>query len=563
MTLILLFSDNSMARSISARGTSNIAGLYRDAALSRMTAERLELRTEEQQKEEQMTTWGRIKRSSDSTQFDDPEESNRGAPKSNSLPNLTQSRDGAGENLIESVENVPIFDLATSMHSSQRYRSCVDSSSKSKSPVSLLKAFQSKHSLGGATNEEMESSGYGTNDANANDNQSPQFLPDPSRVDDYDYAEFYLGNGRYIDVNHNEIGFVPPSTAGVQRSGATIIAPLARMDIDSPRDRWAALAPNIARVAPAKPPRTFATLLESPLCDDLSEPRQRSNNERGEVDWKKVNEPLSTSICAPDLSFLKMEHNIPALFPDMQPFPVAFLTSENPALEDLEIIELAAAGKLKNGNGERKEGVLGVDGSLTDNEMLAASWLKRPLTNPNFLLANDPEKLAIESLQPPPLLHQAKPAISTDAQNMLTNLILNQNQTNLPSGLAPPSEFSLAAPKISPSTTMTNSTGIPRDRDSGLGSSGPAHIQDWESLALLLPRNVAHACSFFKANSQLLGRSSQGSADGNSIERPGCSRRFRSEPGYGRVGRQKSRFECIREEGAESGGCCTNAANKR
>uniref|UniRef100_A0A1I8EM16 RUN domain-containing protein n=1 Tax=Wuchereria bancrofti TaxID=6293 RepID=A0A1I8EM16_WUCBA len=48
-----------------------------------------------------------------------------------------------------------------------------------------------------------------------------------------------------------------------------------------------------------------------------------------------------------------------------------------------------------------------------------------------------------------------------------------------------------------------------RGPDSGLGSSatassGPSHIEDWPSLALLLPKHVAEACSFFKANSQLL-----------------------------------------------------------
>ncbi|MFH4973723.1 hypothetical protein AB6A40_000432 [Gnathostoma spinigerum] len=53
--------------------------------------------------------------------------------------------------------------------------------------------------------------------------------------------------------------------------------------------------------------------------------------------------------------------------------------------------------------------------------------------------------------------------------------------------------------------------------DSGLGSSasansGPLHIEDWPSLAVLLPKNVVEACSFFKQNNQLLVAS-------NSIER--------------------------------------------
>uniref|UniRef100_A0A915DN54 RUN domain-containing protein n=1 Tax=Ditylenchus dipsaci TaxID=166011 RepID=A0A915DN54_9BILA len=43
--------------------------------------------------------------------------------------------------------------------------------------------------------------------------------------------------------------------------------------------------------------------------------------------------------------------------------------------------------------------------------------------------------------------------------------------------------------------------------DSGLGSSsssGPLHIEDWPSLAALLPRHVVDACSFFKTNTSLL-----------------------------------------------------------
>lgn len=56
--------------------------------------------------------------------------------------------------------------------------------------------------------------------------------------------------------------------------------------------------------------------------------------------------------------------------------------------------------------------------------------------------------------------------------------------------------------------------------DSGLGCSGPSHIEDWASLSILLPKHVAEACSFFKSNSQLL----------NSSLHPNCIERKRSEP---------------------------------
>ncbi|VDP04442.1 unnamed protein product [Heligmosomoides polygyrus] len=57
--------------------------------------------------------------------------------------------------------------------------------------------------------------------------------------------------------------------------------------------------------------------------------------------------------------------------------------------------------------------------------------------------------------------------------------------------------------------------------DSGLGCSGPAHIEDWASLSILLPKHVAEACSFFKSNAQLLSPSSSHS---------NCIERKRTEP---------------------------------
>ncbi|GMT00366.1 hypothetical protein PENTCL1PPCAC_22540, partial [Pristionchus entomophagus] len=62
--------------------------------------------------------------------------------------------------------------------------------------------------------------------------------------------------------------------------------------------------------------------------------------------------------------------------------------------------------------------------------------------------------------------------------------------------------------------------------DSGLGCSGPLHIEDWSSLSILLPKHVAEACAFFRKNADLLGTS-------NCVERSsrsqneGCTTCFR------------------------------------
>lgn len=171
------------------------------------------------------------------------------------------------------------------------------------------------------------------------------------RQPDYEYSELYMGNGRYVDVNDNEIGFVPQSTAALQSA-----------------DRWRAanrLPPN----PPSKPRRTFADL------------QSRS----------------------PHLDFMAMQHPTPSL-----------------CQSSVSLSEIIA--KVKEGTIEEDK----LDLSVLD---------------------------ALEKHGP----------------------------------------------------------------DSGLGSSasatsGPSHIEDWPSLAILLPKHVVEACSFFKANSRLLTGS-------NNIER--------------------------------------------
>ncbi|PIC51108.1 hypothetical protein B9Z55_001753 [Caenorhabditis nigoni] len=66
-----------------------------------------------------------------------------------------------------------------------------------------------------------------------------------------------------------------------------------------------------------------------------------------------------------------------------------------------------------------------------------------------------------------------------------------------------------------PSITSTNDFPLffqEDSPDSGLGCSGPSHIEDWQSLSVLLPKHVAEACSFFKSNTQLLTSSTSKNA---------------------------------------------------
>lgn len=163
------------------------------------------------------------------------------------------------------------------------------------------------------------------------------------RQPDYEYSELYMGNGRYVDLNDNEIGFVPQSTAALQSA-----------------DRWRA-ANRLPANPPLKPRRTFADLQSR----------------------------------APQLDFMAMQHPMPSL------------CQSSVSLSEIMV-------KVREG--------------------------------------------AIE-------------------EDKLDLSVLNVLEKHGP--------------------------------DSGLGSSasatsGPSHIEDWPSLAILLPKHVVEACSFFKANSQLL-----------------------------------------------------------
>uniref|UniRef100_A0A915CB03 RUN domain-containing protein n=1 Tax=Parascaris univalens TaxID=6257 RepID=A0A915CB03_PARUN len=194
----------------------------------------------------------------------------------------------------------------------------------------------------------------GTPRATATEPQRPSSLLATfvERQPDYEYSELYVGNGRYVDVNDNEIGFVPQSTAALQSA-----------------DRWRA-ANRLPAHPPLKPRRTFADF----------------HNTR-----------------APQLDFMAMQHQMPSL------------CQSSISLDEIMV-------KVREGT--------------VDDEKLDLSLVS--------------------------MLQKGGP-------------------------------------------------------DSGLGSSasassGPSHIEDWPSLAILLPKHVVEACSFFKANSRLLTGS-------NNIER--------------------------------------------
>ncbi|KAI6203321.1 RUN domain-containing protein [Aphelenchoides besseyi] len=83
--------------------------------------------------------------------------------------------------------------------------------------------------------------------------------------EDYEYHEEYRGNGRYVDLNENEIGFVPANTASIQRNTTAPIATSTPRDALPPvptstHDRWR----DAHRPTASKPPRRTFAELQSP-----------------------------------------------------------------------------------------------------------------------------------------------------------------------------------------------------------------------------------------------------------------------------------------------------------
>ncbi|KAI6182843.1 RUN domain-containing protein [Aphelenchoides bicaudatus] len=231
---------------------------------------------------------------------------------------------------------------------------------------------------------------------------------------DYEYSEQYLGEGRYLDLNENEIGYAPANTAPIQQSASTplkrSLPPIPPTTPLASKDRWH-VAHQRAASSNGPPRRTFANL--APNNGAVPE----------------------------DLNFLSL------------PFKVPSFCRPSASLD-----------------------------MIFDRAHQADA-------NPNRISASKTEAF-------------------------LAELLSDNNAGVLP----------CTTGKLLQSPTLTQLT----PPDSGLGSSGPSsisgpcHIQDWESLSILLPKHVVEACSFFKSNVSLLNGGSASTANmstNNSIER--------------------------------------------
>jgi len=129
-------------------------------------------------------------------------------------------------------------------------------------------------------------------DEACDDNQSPNFRPQPSRVDDYEYSELYI-NGKYIDMNQNELGFVSPEVKS-----------------------WAS---NHSQAGPSKVHRSYFDLKVKSSPSELK-PDGNSTIKPIENDTcsENLKKSFQTSPIAPDkmvdLSFMDFPFEVPKMF---------------------------------------------------------------------------------------------------------------------------------------------------------------------------------------------------------------------------------------------------------
>ncbi|TKR93303.1 hypothetical protein L596_007786 [Steinernema carpocapsae] len=234
------------------------------------------------------------------------------------------------------------------------------------------------------------------------------------RQPDYEYSELYMGNGRYVDVNDNEIGFVPESTAPVQRPAAVI-------------DRWQAAISPLA--APPRPRRTFA---------DLQGGQQHHGSSFSSADPRSPTTPSSHGVPVGPSSSSSTHAPSSTFWPCHTSINIAI------HLPDRAV-----------GHPRRIDCGLGIPSFCGRSSLSLSQMMERVRQD-----GASSTRLCLDAI--------------SDSEKMDASVLSALDK-----------------------------------RDSGLGcSGGPVHIEDWPSLAVLLPKNVVDACSFFKSNSRLLTGSS-------------------------------------------------------
>lgn len=126
---------------------------------------------------------------------------------------------------------------------------------------------------------------------------------------DYEYSEVYVGDGRYVDLNKNEIGYVPENTSSIQKSSEQN----SNISFSSNGDSNGNY--NLMHRITSDVPSIYDDCVGpfSSFIQTANTPFQSKNTRRATT---ATHERLSTqrdiapSFTAPDLKFLSFKHNV-------------------------------------------------------------------------------------------------------------------------------------------------------------------------------------------------------------------------------------------------------------
>lgn len=113
---------------------------------------------------------------------------------------------------------------------------------------------------------------------------------------DSEYSEFYLGDGRYIDMNHNEIGFAPTNTKQMMEC--------------SPKHSSQAITRPVVK---GEMERQYSTTTETAFSNRRTASLAFTSSTNNKKEIPRTFADLSPSKTAPDLQFIALSYKVPSI----------------------------------------------------------------------------------------------------------------------------------------------------------------------------------------------------------------------------------------------------------
>lgn len=123
---------------------------------------------------------------------------------------------------------------------------------------------------------------------------------------DYEYSEVYVGDGRYVDLNENEIGYVPENTASIQKSSERS-SNISFSSTGGCNDHF-----NSTQRITSDIPSIYDNCVgpSSSFIRAANAPFQSKNTRRTAHGRFSTQRDIAPSFTAPDLKFLSFKHSV-------------------------------------------------------------------------------------------------------------------------------------------------------------------------------------------------------------------------------------------------------------